>query len=60
MAQGASGVVTAEASRSQTVAEGASPAERRGLQFALVEGLMEQLNAELEKNIPAFLGPYLR
>jgi hypothetical protein len=60
MAQGASGVVTAEASRSQTVAEGASPAERRRLQFALVEGLMEQLNAELEKNIPAYLGPYLR
>jgi hypothetical protein len=60
MTQGQSGTVTAEASRSQTVSEGAGPAERRRLQFALVEGLMEQLNGELEKNIPLYLRPYLR
>ena len=60
LAQGRAGTVSAEASRSQTVAEGASPEERRRLQFALVEGLLEQLNGELEKNIPLYLGPYLR
>ncbi|MFO1061627.1 MAG: hypothetical protein U1E53_32230 [Dongiaceae bacterium] len=60
LAQGRSGMVTAEASRSQTVAEKATPEERRRLQFALVEALLEQVNGELEKSIPLYLGPYLR
>lgn len=57
---GQAGAVTAEASRSQTVAESAGPAERQRLQFALIEGLMGQLNAEFDRNIPRYLGAYLR
>jgi hypothetical protein len=51
---------TASATRAQTVAEGITVNQREKVWFDLVEATMNDLNAELERQIQAHLGPYLR
>lgn len=52
--------VTGRASRSQTVSEGATVAERERVWFAITEDMMRQLNSELEQNIARYFGNYLK
>ena len=62
--RGENGVAVAFANavvtRSKTVAEGISLSERERVFHELTEGVMEEVNAELEKNIRQFLVRYLR
>lgn len=50
---------TGRASRSQTVAEGASIADRERVLFAMTEEMMRDLNAELEANIARYFANYM-
>jgi hypothetical protein len=54
------GTVMARAARSQTVAENATLNERERVWYALTEALMNDLNAELERNIDLHLQRFLR
>lgn len=51
---------TATATRSVTVAENATLNERDQVLYSLVEQLMAELNAELEKNIRQHMSDYIR
>ncbi|WP_373086048.1 hypothetical protein [Sneathiella sp.] len=57
---GASGFVTAEATRSKSVVEGITLNQREKVYFVQVEALMQAFDKEMEKNIRTFLGSYLR
>ncbi|MCH8213764.1 MAG: hypothetical protein IIC54_06800, partial [Proteobacteria bacterium] len=46
-------------SRSRTLREDASINDRERMWFDLIEALMRDFNAELEKNIRQYLGGYL-
>lgn len=54
------GLVTAEARESTTAAEDMTLNDRERLWFEMTRRLMERLNAELEKQIGAHLGGFLR
>lgn len=54
------GIATALAKRGRTVAEDVSLNDRRQLWFDMTEGLMEDLNREMENNIRVFLSDYVR
>ena len=53
------GFASARVSRSTTVREGATLNERRRVQFELIENLMKDFNAEIERNIRQYLGKWL-
>ncbi|MCW5752624.1 MAG: hypothetical protein KIT81_15925 [Alphaproteobacteria bacterium] len=55
-----SGYASATAQRSRTVAENLTLNEREQLQFELVEALMKDLDAELERNIRQYMSLLLR
>ena len=57
---GASGFVTAEATRTKSVPEGITLNQREKTYFLQVEALMQAFDQEMEKNIRKFLGAYLR
>ena len=57
---GRAATVSAEASRSQAINQGATPAERRHLWFTLTAAVMQQLDGELQRQIPRYLGAALR
>lgn len=57
---GGTGQATASATRAQTVPEGISVNEREKVWFDLVEATMNDLNAELERQIRAHLSQFLR
>jgi hypothetical protein len=52
--------VDAEASRSRTVPEDATLNDRERVWFEMTEQAMKDLNASLEKSIPAYMQGYLR
>ena len=54
------GSVTAEASRSQTVAENMTLNQREIVLFNLLDLTMRDLNGQLERLIPQYLEPFLR
>jgi len=54
------GHATARVTRSTTVREDASLHDRERVQFELVEALMVQFDAEMEKNIRAHLANWIR
>ncbi len=54
------GHATARAHRSITVREDATVNDREQVWFDLTEALMKDINGELEKNISAYLGNWLR
>ncbi len=58
-AGGRSGTVSAEATRSRTVAENISLNERDKVWFEITEAMINDLNRELEKVINQFLQPFL-
>lgn len=51
--------ITVSATRSDTLAENASASVRDGLYNSMVKRLMDEANAELEKNIYAYFGAYI-
>ncbi|MBI1774159.1 MAG: hypothetical protein HYR63_02310 [Proteobacteria bacterium] len=51
---------TARAVRSQTVAEDISPNKLDEVWYEMVEALMRDINAELERNMRQFMGRYIR
>jgi len=53
-------VATAKAERSRTVAEGISPNELDRVHYELVEGVMRDLDQQLDANIRRFLVAYIR
>lgn len=53
------GFANAKVSRSVTVREDATINDREQAWFDLTESMMKDINAELEKNISAYLGSYL-
>ena len=53
------GFASARVSRSTTVREDATLNERRRVQFELIEALMKDFNAEIERNIRRYLGKWL-
>lgn len=55
-----SGAVTAQAARSQTVAEDMTLNQREGVLFDLLDATMKDLNAQMEQLIPQYLGGFLR
>jgi hypothetical protein len=57
---GRAGTVSAQASRSQAINQGAAPTERRHLWFTLTAAVMDQLDGELQAQIPRYLGAVLR
>jgi len=57
---GVAASVYAEAKRSHTVAADATLNDRERLWFDMTEQAMKDLNAQLERNIPAYLGRWLR
>ncbi len=57
---GQSGALTAQAARSQTVAEDLTLNQREGVLFNLLDATMKDLNAQLEKLIPQYVGGFLR
>lgn len=57
---GASGFVTAEATRSKSVPEGITLNQREQTYYTQVEALMQGFDVEMEKNIRSFLGNYIR
>jgi hypothetical protein len=54
------GVARAEGSRKQTVREDITLAEREKVWFRMVEGLIRDLDKELEKQMRAYLGQFIR
>ncbi len=54
------GSASARAERSRTVAEGISPNDLDRVLFELVEGLMRDLDTQLDANVQRFLAPYIR
>lgn len=54
------GQVTAEASNSRSIPQDASQRGINDTWYLIVEGAMIDLNAELDRNIHAHLGPFLR
>jgi hypothetical protein len=57
---GKSGALTARAARSQTVIEDMTLNQREGVLFNLLDVTMKDVNAQLEKLIPHYLGGFLR
>lgn len=57
---GSSGFVTSEARRSRTVAEDISLNNRHKVYFELTEEVMQDFDAEMEKNIRQFLKDFIR
>jgi hypothetical protein len=57
---GKSGAVTAQAARSQTVREDMTLNQREGVLFNLLDVTMKDLNAQMEKLIPHYLGGFVR
>ena len=57
---GRSGAVTAQSSRSQTVREDLTLNQREGVLFSLLDVTMQDVNAQMEKLIPQYLGGFLR
>ncbi len=57
---GKSGAVTAQAARSQTVREDMTLNQREGVLFNLLDITMKDMNAQLEKLIPHYLGGFVR
>jgi len=57
---GKAGAVTAQAARSQTVREDMTLNQREGVLFALLDVTMKDVNAQMEKVIPHYLGGFLR
>ena len=57
---GSSAFVTAEATRTKSVAEGITLNQRDKTYFTQVEALMRAFDQEMEKNIRTFMGSYLR
>jgi hypothetical protein len=53
------GLVTAHAVHTQTVAEDITLDERERVWFAMTEALMQELNTTLEANIPKYLEKFL-
>ena len=51
---------SARIKRSQTIEEGASPAKRREVWYAMTEKLMADLDRELERSMRQYLSAYLR
>jgi hypothetical protein len=54
------GQVTAELRKSRTVPEDASLNERESIWFAITDDLAKLLNAEMERNMPPFLGRWIQ
>jgi len=54
------GGASAYATRYQTVAEGASPNDRRKVWLDLVTGMMGDFNTEMERNVREVLGNFVR
>jgi len=54
------GSASARAERSRTVAEGISPNELDRVLYELVEGLMRDLDVQLDTNVQRFLAPYIK
>jgi hypothetical protein len=54
------GHVTAELRKSRTVPEDASLNERVSIWFAITDDLAKLLNAEMERNMPPFLGRWIQ
>lgn len=54
------GVVVAEANHARTVSEDATINDRRRVQYEVVEALMANFDQEMEKNLRAHLGRWLR
>ena len=59
-AGGKAGAVTAQAARSQTVREDMTLNEREGVLFNLLDVTMKDVNAQMEKLIPQYLGGLVR
>jgi len=57
---GKSGAVTAQAARSQTVREDMTLNERESVLFTLLDVSMKDVNAQMEKLVPHYLGGFLR
>jgi len=57
---GKQGAVTAQAVRSQTVREDMTLNQREGVLFNLLDITMKDVNAQMEKLIPQYLGGFLR
>ncbi|GAB2177140.1 hypothetical protein [Dongia sp. agr-C8] len=57
---GRSGAVTGQASRSQTVREDMTLNQREAVLFRLLDVSMKDVNAQMEKLIPHYLGGFLR
>jgi len=54
------GEVEAQAQRSRTVPENITLADRDKVWFSMTEALANDLNSEMERTIPQFLGAYIR
>ena len=59
-AGGKSGAVTAQAARSQTVREDMTLNQREGVLFKLLDVTMRDINGQMEKVIPRYLGGFVR
>lgn len=59
-AGGSKGLATAAAQRAKSVSEDITLNDREKMYFEQTEVLMQEFDAEMEKNIRAFLGPFLR
>ncbi|MDQ7250583.1 hypothetical protein [Dongia sedimenti] len=57
---GKQGAVTAQAARSQTVREDMTLNQREAVLFTLLDVTMKDVNAQMEKLIPQYLGGFLR
>ena len=57
---GRTGSITAEAARSQTVAENMTLNQREVVLFNLLDATMRDVNGQLDKLIPQYLSPFLR
>jgi hypothetical protein len=57
---GKAGAVTAQTARSQTVREDMTLNQREGVLFNLLDVTMKDVNAQMEKLIPQYLGGFLR
>jgi hypothetical protein len=57
---GKSGAITAKAARSQTVIEDMTLNQREGVLFNLLDITMKDVNAQMEKLVPQYLGGFLR
>jgi hypothetical protein len=57
---GKSGALTAQAARSQTVIEDLTLNQREAVLFNLLDVTMKDVNAQMEKLIPHYLGGFLR